>query len=59
LAKTNILKNSNTPGEITAFPECPVLLEPEDLANGILYVLSTPYTVNITELTIRAIGDRI
>ncbi|XP_056639857.1 farnesol dehydrogenase-like [Diorhabda sublineata] len=35
------------------------LLEPTDIANAVLYVLSTPATVNITELTIQATGEKM
>lgn len=30
----------------------------EDISHSILYLLSTPYSVNITELTIKSVGER-
>ncbi|KAG5671255.1 hypothetical protein PVAND_001463 [Polypedilum vanderplanki] len=30
----------------------------EDISNGVLYLLSTPYNVNVTQLTIKPVGER-
>lgn len=32
-------------------------LEPDDIADTVVYLLSTPYSVNVTELTIRPTGS--
>lgn len=34
------------------------ILETVDIANAVLYVLSTPATVNISQLTIQAVGEK-
>jgi len=34
-------------------------LKPEDIAQSVLFVLSTDYNVNITELTIRPVGEKM
>jgi len=34
-------------------------LRPEDVSETVMFLLSTPYTVNITELTIRPVGARM
>lgn len=34
------------------------IIQPEDVADSILYLLSTPYNVNITEITIKPVGER-
>lgn len=34
-------------------------LQPEDIANGVLVLLRTPYSVNITQLTIRPVGEKL
>jgi NADP-dependent 3-hydroxy acid dehydrogenase YdfG len=59
LVATNIFNNETANEEVITktLQKCPNALTPEDVANGILYVLSTPYTVNITELTIRPISE--
>lgn len=35
------------------------LLEPENIADGIEFILSTPYTVNVSEITIRSLCDKM
>jgi NADP+-dependent farnesol dehydrogenase len=35
------------------------ILKPEEIANGVLYILSTPYSVNVSDLTIKPVGERI
>lgn len=34
-------------------------LDPVDISNGVLYLLETPYNVNITQLTIRPVGEKL
>ncbi|KAL4711788.1 hypothetical protein ACJJTC_005957 [Scirpophaga incertulas] len=38
--------------------ETEIILAPSDVADALLYVLSTPPSVNITELTIRPVGEK-
>jgi NADP+-dependent farnesol dehydrogenase len=33
-------------------------LEPKDIADGVIYVLSTPSNVNVTEITIKPVGEK-
>lgn len=33
-------------------------LDPKEIAESILYLLSTPFNVNITELSIKPVGER-
>lgn len=33
-------------------------LEPQDVADAVVYVLGTPLRVQVTELTIRPLGDK-
>lgn len=33
-------------------------LEPEEIANSVLYLLSTPYNVNVSELSIKPVGEK-
>lgn len=33
-------------------------IEAEDISNAVLYLLSTPYCVNVTELTIKHVSQR-
>lgn len=37
----------------------PNALDPNDIAEGVVYVLSTPYTVNVSELTIRSLCEKL
>lgn len=56
--KTDMIEASGFQGSADAyFKSVPVLL-PEDIADGIVYILSTPFRVNVTELTIRPTGER-
>jgi NADP+-dependent farnesol dehydrogenase len=32
-------------------------LDSSDISNAVLYLLSTPYHVNITEMTVRPVGE--
>jgi NADP-dependent 3-hydroxy acid dehydrogenase YdfG len=33
-------------------------IKPEDVSNAVLYLLSTPYHVNVTELTVKHVSQR-
>lgn len=33
-------------------------VKPEDVANAVVYMLTTPYNVNISELTIKSFADK-
>lgn len=35
------------------------LLKSEDIAHAVMFLLSTDYTVNISELTIKPVGEKI
>lgn len=51
--KTEMIEASGFQGSAEEyFASVPILL-PEDIADGVIYVLSTPPRVNVTELTIR------
>ncbi|XP_053666270.1 farnesol dehydrogenase-like [Anopheles marshallii] len=52
LVRTEIIPNSSA---ITKIP----ILEPEDIANAILYALGTPPRVQIHELTIKPVGEQM
>lgn len=59
LVKTNILKAAGLSKEIEeSFFENPFIL-PEDIANTIEYLLSTPEHVNIIEITVRPTGGNV
>lgn len=34
------------------------VIKPEDIADTVLFILSTPYTINVTELTVEATGAK-
>ena len=56
--KTEMVEASGFQGSTEEyFNSVPVLL-PEDIAEGVIYILSTPFRVNVTELTIRPTGER-
>lgn len=56
--KTDMVEVSGFKGSVEEyFNSVPTLL-PEDIAEGVLYVLSTPLRVNVTELMIRPTGER-
>lgn len=55
---TEMMEASGFQGSTEAyFASVPVLI-PEDIADGVIYVLSTPPRVNVTELMIRPTGER-
>lgn len=59
LVKTNIFKNAgSSPEEEAQFLENPHLF-PADIADTVVYLLSTPNHVNISELTIRPTGGNL
>lgn len=59
LVKTNILKAAGLSTEVEAsFFENPFIL-PEDIANTVEYLLSTPEHVNISEITVRPTGGNV
>ncbi|XP_012259503.2 farnesol dehydrogenase-like [Athalia rosae] len=51
--------NSDESGLNQNFLRSQPILNPEDIANGIVYVLSTPPHVQVSELTIRPVGELI
>lgn len=59
LVKTNLFKNAGVSEAVEcAFMENPHLF-PEDIADNVIYLLSTPQHVNICELTIRPTGGNV
>lgn len=40
------------------FAEIPAL-KAEDIAESVMFLLSTPYTVNISEITIKPVGEKM
>ncbi|XP_046487630.1 farnesol dehydrogenase-like [Neodiprion pinetum] len=56
VVKTDIVRAAGLPASEDYFSKCPCL-EPEDIAAGLVYVLGTPEHVQITELTIRPVGE--
>lgn len=56
--KTEMVEASGYQGSVEEyFKSVPILL-PEDIADGVVYVLSTPFRVNITEIIIRPTGEK-
>lgn len=57
--KTDMVEASGFKGKVDDyFATVPILL-PEDIAEAVVYILSTPPRVNVTELTIRPTGERV
>lgn len=56
--KTDMMEASGFQGSVEEYFASVQLLYPEDIAEGVIYVLSTPLRVNVTELTIRPTGER-
>lgn len=56
--KTDMMRESGFQGSVDEYFASVRLLYPEDIAEGVIYVLSTPLRVNVTELTIRPTGER-
>lgn len=53
---TDIIKASAFDNAEDFFKHCPHL-DSVDISQAILYLLSTPYNVNVTELTIKPVGE--
>lgn len=56
--KTEMVAASGFEGNTDEYFASVPLLLPEDIADGIIYVLSTPPRVSVAELTIRPTGER-
>lgn len=56
--KTDMIEASGFEGNADEYFASVPLLLPEDIAGGIIYVLSTPTRVSVAELTIRPTGER-
>lgn len=57
--KTDMIEASGFQGSVDEYFSSVPLLLPEDIATGVVYVLSTPFRVNVTELTIRPTGEKV
>lgn len=55
--KTNVRKTGGWENIAEFYKQRPYL-EPKEIAESILYLLSTPYNVNVSELSIKPIGER-
>ncbi|XP_046747786.1 farnesol dehydrogenase-like [Diprion similis] len=58
VVKTDIVRAAGVPNPEDVFSKFPCL-EPENIAAGVIYVLGTPEHVQITELTIRPVGEML
>ncbi|XP_046738888.1 farnesol dehydrogenase-like [Diprion similis] len=58
LVKTEIMEAAEYCVENTGSPDAPTL-QAKDISDAVLYVLSTPPNVQITELTIRPVGEQL
>jgi NADP+-dependent farnesol dehydrogenase len=56
--KTDMIEASGFQGNAEEYFASVPLLLPEDIADGVVYVLSTPSRVSVAELTIRPTGER-
>lgn len=56
--KTEMMAASGFEGNAEEYFASVALLLPEDIADGIIYILSTPPRVSVSELTIRPTGER-
>lgn len=57
--KTEMVEASGFQGNVEEYFNSVPALMPEDIAEGVIYVLSTNPRVNVTELTIRPTGERV
>ena len=57
--KTDMVEASGYHGAAAEYFSTVPLLLPEDIADSVIHVLSTPPRVNITELMIRPTGEQV
>lgn len=57
--QTEMIERSNFSGSVEEYFSSVPLLQPVDIADGVIYALSTPYRCNVTEITIRPTGERV
>lgn len=57
--RTEICDNSTISGTTDEYYEKNPALDPENVAAGVSFVLSLPYSVQVSELTMRCVGGRV
>lgn len=57
--KTDMVEASGFPGTVDEYFSCIPYLLPEDIAESVIYVLSTPSRANVTELMIRPTAEKV
>lgn len=57
--KTDMMEASEFKGNVNDYFASVPLIFPDDIAEAVIYLLSTPYHVNVTELTIRPTGEKV
>lgn len=57
--RTDICNNSSISGTADDYYKKNPALDAENVAAGVLFILSLPYTVQVSELTMRCVGARV
>jgi NADP-dependent 3-hydroxy acid dehydrogenase YdfG len=57
--KTGICNNETITGDVHDYYKLNPALEPANVAEGVKFILSLSYDVNVSELTMRCIGARV
>ncbi|XP_070504299.1 farnesol dehydrogenase-like [Chironomus tepperi] len=57
IVETNIMSATGFENADLFFKSVPCL-QPKDVSDSVLYLLSTPYNVNVTQLTIKPVGEK-
>lgn len=57
--RTDICGNATISGTTEDYYKMNPALDVENIATGVLFILSLPYNVNVSELTMRCVGARV
>lgn len=59
MVETEIIAASGYDAKLLGSMTDAKILKSEDISHSVMFLLSTPYNVNVTELTIKPVGEKM